>query len=111
MKKHPVVLSKRAVRDVGIEPAAPIVPDSFLSFRYSYTEISATGARACVKSRTARYENGKLAAESFEGDLDRHAYERIVGEAHRRFAEQAALVLRGFLSFLSPPGKTSSERD
>mgnify|MGYP003693906485 CR=1 FL=1 len=44
----------------------------FFTFRrYSFTEISAVGGRAHVKSRQARLEDGKLTTETFEGDVDR----------------------------------------
>jgi hypothetical protein len=113
MTKLPVQASPRAVRKVRKNAVESVSPrgDSFLSFRYSYTEISATGPTAHVKSRSARYENGKLAAESFEGSVDRSAYDRLIGETQRRIAEQTALMLRSFFPFVALPGKTHPEDD
>jgi len=111
VKSDPVELSRRAVqkiRDDGSEAEPTIHTGPFLSFRYSYTEISAAGPIARVKSRTARYENGKFATEAFEGDLDRGAYDRMLGEVHRRFAEQTASLLRSFFPFLPGPQKERS---
>jgi len=107
-KSYPVELSQRTVqkiRDDPIEAQPTLHAGPFLSFRYSYTEISAAGSTARVKSRTARYEDGKLSSETFEGDIDRSAYDRMLGEAHRRFAEQTALLLRSFFPFLAAPQK------
>jgi hypothetical protein len=110
MSKHPVKVEKRALRRVGdnsiatIEAVAPHNP--FLSFRYSYTEMSAAGSRARVKSRSARYEDGKLTTEEFDGELDRGAYERMVSEAQRHLRGRAGLFARLFLPFLSSPGKS-----
>jgi hypothetical protein len=83
----------------------------FFSFRYSYVEISATGRRARVKAKHARYENGKLASESFEGELDRSVYERVVGDAQQYFLGQAAAFARLAAAFLPHPWNDRSKRD
>jgi hypothetical protein len=70
-------------------PAKP-----FFTFRYSSTEISAVGGKAHVKSRQTRFEDGKVTTETFEGDVDRTAYDRMVGDAQRHFLEQTALLLK-----------------
>ena len=114
MSKYRVKAEKRAlsrVRDnavATIEPASPGNP--FLSFRYSYTEISAAGRTARVKSRKARYEDGKLTTEVFDGELDRSAYDRMVSEAQCHLLGHAGLFARWFLPFLSSAGKLS-DRD
>ena len=89
MSKLPVRRAERAPRKVEqdlvevMEPATRANP--FFSFSYSYTEISASGGKARVKSRRARFEDGKLTAEAFEGELDRSAFERMVSEAQHQF--------------------------
>jgi hypothetical protein len=104
MGSYPVRVGKRAVSKVDegsvevIRPAARTGP--FVSFQYSYTEISAVGGRANVKSRKARLEDGKLTTETFEGDLDRSAYEQRVSEAQRYFLGQAELFLKSLESLL-----------
>jgi len=114
MSKHPVKVEKHALRRARgnpiatIEAAAPHNP--FLSFRYSYTELSAVGGRARVKSRNARYEDGKLTTEVFDGELERSAYDRMVSEAQRHILGQAGFLARWFLPFLGS-SRDFSERD
>ena len=81
------------------------------AFRYSHTEISASGGKARVKSRRARFEDGKLTSEAFEGELDCSAYEQIVSEAQHQFLAQTALLMKS-LSWLLPfSGKHRPDRD
>jgi hypothetical protein len=114
MNRYPVKLGKRSLRKVDPDP---VVVESasdahpFFSFRYSYTEISALGDKARVKSRTASYENGKLAAESFEGELARDAYDRMLGDAQRYFLDQASFFLRAATAFLPALGKRRGDSD
>jgi hypothetical protein len=56
---------------------------AFCNFRYSYTEVSAFGGKARVKSRRASFEEGKLVSESFEADLSRDAYDQVVGQGQQ----------------------------
>ena len=115
MSNYPVKLGKRALRKVEqdsvevIGPAARANP--FVSFRYSYTEISALGGKAHVKSRKARFEDGKLTSEAFEGDLDQGAYEQMVGQAQQYVLGQTALFLKAFASLLPFSQKQPSNRD
>ena len=110
IKSYPVQLNQRTVQKIRDDPGkaeSTLNASPFLSFGYSYTEISAAGSTARVRSRTARYEDGKLSSETFEGELDRSAYDRMLDEAHRRFAEQTAFLLRSFFPFLAGPQKGS----
>ena len=45
-------------------------PRGFVSFQYSYTEISSRGGRTQVQSKTTRFADGKLTREAFEGELE-----------------------------------------
>jgi hypothetical protein len=108
MSKLPVIAKPkrtrtlRKVEDAAVDvvrPAASAGP--FVSFRYSYTEVSVQGSKACVKSRNARFEDGKLSSEAFEGELDRSVYDRSVDAAQHYFAEQTSLFLNS-LSLLLP---------
>lgn len=115
MKKHPARLGERVPGKVAknalevIQPAARAGP--FFSFRYSSMEMSAIGGRTRVKARTTRLEDGKLTSETFEGDLERAAYDRAVNDAQRYFLGQTALVLKS-LSFLLPfSWKQRTDRD
>jgi len=89
-----VKAKKRAPRKSGkdqvvVEPAT----SPFFSFRYSATEISLVDGKTRVRSRCARFEDGKLSSETFEGELDRGAYERMVSQEQRRFLGMLALFL------------------
>jgi hypothetical protein len=97
MSTHPVKRAPRALREIDTK-AVEIMPpaNSFFTFRYSFTEISPVGGKAHVKSRQARFEDGKLTTETFEGDVDRAAYDRMVGDAQRHFLDQTARFLKSF---------------
>ena len=86
-------------------------PDGWFSFRYSYTEISTTGRGAHLKSKRARYEDGKLSTESFEADVDRGVYERMMDDAQRLFVRQASLFQQMLTAFLPAPRRRDQERD
>jgi hypothetical protein len=62
--------------------------------------MSAHGGKAHVKSRNARFEDGKLTSETFEGQLDRGAYDQAVSDMQRRIGEQTAQFLKSFSLFL-----------
>jgi hypothetical protein len=107
VERAPRKVEKDAVE--VMEPAAKANP--FVSFRYSFTEISASGGKAQIKSRNTRLEDGKLTSEAFEGELDRSAYEQMVSQAQHYFLGQTALVMKS-LSWLLPfPGKHRPDRD
>jgi len=115
MSKLPVRRAERAPRKVEqdavevMEPASRANP--FFSFRYSYTEISASGGKAQVKFCKTRFEDGKLTSEAFEGELDRGAYEQMVSQAQYHFLGQTALLMKA-LSWLLPfSGKQRPDRD
>ena len=79
MATYPVKAKKRALRkfeqrQVVVEPAAA----PFFSFRYSSTEVSLVDRKTRVRSRSARFADGKLSSETFEGELNRGVYERMV---------------------------------
>ena len=104
MGRYPVRVSKRAVSKAD-EGAVEVIPraakaNPFVSFKYSYMEISAAGGKAHVKSKKACYEDGKLTTENFEGELDRSTYEQTVNQAQRYFLGQTELFLKSLASLL-----------
>ena len=111
MSKYPV--KRKALvtreRDADVVEVLPPGPQGWVSFRYSYTEISATGGKAHLKSKRARYEDGKLSTESFEADVDRSVYERMVDDAQRVFLSQTALFQQLLTAFLPGPAKRERE--
>ncbi len=124
MKKHPVVAKKHPISSQTSEPREREgelvdVRDAraarlgffglpFVSFSYSYTEITAGGGRARVKAQRTRYEHARLESERFEGELDPDQYHRAVAEAQRQFAEHASGMMRSVLSLFPVLGKSRS---
>jgi hypothetical protein len=115
MNRYPVKLRKRAVRNVETDAVEVIEPASranpFVSFRYSYTEISALGGNAHVKSRQARLEDGRLTSEAFEGDLDRTVYDQMVRDAQHYFLGQTVLLMKSLSLLLPFSWKQRPDRD
>jgi hypothetical protein len=124
MKKLPASLNPLALRDTKqaggelaerttgalAEPATQAF-GPFFGFRYSYTEVSAHGDKARVKRRETRLENGKLASESFDGELERAAFDDLMNQARDRFVQQAELLMRPWSWFLPTSRKSGSDRD
>jgi hypothetical protein len=112
MSKHPVIRSQRALRDAETGEVEVIRPaDSFFSFRYSRTEISVAGAKARVKSRQTRLQDGKITTETFDGDVDRAVYDRMVDDAQRYFLSQMALFTKSLSWLLPLSRKPGSDHD
>ena len=91
--------------DVVEVPAPAVKANTGFSFRYSYAEFSAVGNSARFKTKRARYEDGKLTTESFEGELDPGKYEHMMNDVQRFFVNQTALYLQAFRSLMLPFGR------
>jgi hypothetical protein len=115
MSKYPVRLAERALRNVEKDAVevngSTSMATPFFTFRYTYTEISALGGKAHVKAKKARFENRKLTSETFEGELDRSAYEQMASQAQHYFLSQAALLLQPLSWFLPSSRNHSTNRD
>jgi hypothetical protein len=119
MSKYPVKLAERnrarPVRKTKSDAVEVLAPasrsQSFLSFRYSYTEMSVLGGKAHVKSRNARFEGGKLTSETFEGELHRTAYDRALSDAQRHIGDQMAQFFNTLSLFLPFSRTHRSDRD
>ena len=86
---------KRALQKPRKDEVVVVEPERtpFFSFRYSSTEVSVVNGRTRVKSRQARFDDGKLTSEAFEGELDRTAYDQMVAQAQRHFWRSLSLFL------------------
>ena len=95
MATYSVNPTKRAPRKVRKDAVVDVEPARarFASFRYSSVEVSLVDGRTRVKSRQARFQDGKLESHAFEGELDRTAYEQMVRQAERYFLGTLALFL------------------
>ena len=81
-----------------LEPWQRMFP--FISFHYSYKEISSVNGQTHVRSKEKRFANGKLESEEFEGTLGGHVYERMVSDMQRHFFNQMEAFLKPFSMFL-----------
>ena len=101
MRNYPVKRAARAPLKPEKDAVEVIGPTSkaspFFSFSYSYTEISALGGKARVKAKKMRLEDGKLTLETFEGDLERSAYEQMISQAQQYILGQTALFMKSLL--------------
>ena len=115
MPKHPVKLPRRAVTDAERYAIEVIEPRSgrrvFSTFRYSHIEITAHGGKAHLRARNTRFEDGKLTSESFDGELEGSAYDRLVKQTQQYVAHQTEQFLRAFSLFLPFSTKRPSDRD
>jgi hypothetical protein len=83
----------------------------FFSFSFSHTEVSLQRGRTRVKSRSARFEDGKLETQTFEGELDRRAYDQVVDHSQRLLTQQASMLLQSLSWFLPFARKRKTDRD
>ena len=115
MNTHPTKPAKRTPRKVRRDVPAPVEPvrpaGPFFSFRSSYMELTTAGRGARVKARHARFEDGKLVAETFDGELDRSAYDAMVHAAQRYVCAQSAQFFEALSAFLPTPSKSSRDLD
>jgi len=120
MTKYPVKLQGQVVnqddQNVGefMEPfsSTPFPQSSsFMSFHYSYSEISSQGDKAFMKSKKASFENGKLTSESFEGTMDRNAYDQMVTQGQNLMQSQANLFMNSLSLFLPFHNKRQQNKD
>ena len=59
-------------------------PRGFVSFQYSYTEVSSHAGRTHVRSNKTLFADGRLTREAFEGELEGDAYRQMVDEVQRQ---------------------------
>jgi hypothetical protein len=81
-----------------LEPMQNMSP--FISFHYSYKEISSIHGRTHIRSKEKRFANGKLESEEFEGILGGHVYNNMVSDMQRHFFNQMEALLKPFSMFL-----------
>lgn len=105
LKKDNHQLVKRpAEHDIEIHDRGRNDPP-FISFRYSYREVSSSDGRTHIRSKDKSFENGKFKSEEFEGTLDGNVYSDLVGAMQKHFLNQMALFMKPFSMFL-PLGKS-----
>ena len=70
-----------------------LLDTGFVSFQYSYTEVSSHAGRTHVRSNKTQFADGKLTREAFEGELDGDAYHQMVNEAQRQMVRSLSWFL------------------
>jgi hypothetical protein len=91
-----------------LEPTQNISP--FISFHYSYKEISSVNGQTQIRSKEKRFANGKFELEEFEGTLSGHVHNRMVSDMQRHFFNQMEVFLKPFSMFL-PSGSRDNEKN
>jgi hypothetical protein len=91
MSKRPIKTSVSS-RDVT-EVLETRDPRGFVSFQYSYTEVSSYGGRTHVRSNKTQFADGKLTREAFEGELEGDAYRQMVNEAQGQMVRSLSWFL------------------
>lgn len=88
-------MTKRALHKPRKDEVVVVEPfrAPFFSFRHSSIEVSVVDGRTRIKSLQARFVDGKLNAEAFEGELDRSTFDQMVDQAQRHFWKSLALFL------------------
>jgi hypothetical protein len=81
----------------------------FISFRYSFREISSVDGRTHIRATERSFENGKFKSEDFEGTLAGHVYGDMIGRMQRLLFSQMELWMRPFSMFL-PGGPKDKDR-
>ena len=70
-----------------------LLDTGFVSFQYSYTEVSSHAGRTHVQSNTTRLADGTLTREAFEGELEEDSYPQMVNEAQRQMVRSLSWFL------------------
>ena len=86
-------------------------PRGFFSFHYTVTELTMRDGRTQVSGRRVRLEDGKLSNETFEGELEQHAFVDAVREAQERVLTQWAALMNPFAWLLPAPRRARDDRD
>ncbi len=81
-----------------LEPVGRMSP--FISFHYSYREVSSVNGRTRIRSKQKRFTNGKLESEEFEGTLHGDVYDRMAYDMQKFFFHQLDVILKPISMFL-----------
>jgi hypothetical protein len=102
--KLPAKKSENALRNSGDGRVRRMNPKTgsggFVRFQYSYRSVSLKNGETHVKARSARYEDGHLETEEFEGTLPGADFMKSAMEAQRSFFEGMTRLFNPFAAFL-----------
>ena len=112
VRRNRNALDTRDEQESNLAPwAQPGSWSSFITFRYSSTEIYSQDGDIHVRTRQTRYQDGKLTSEECEGLLDRRAYERVVSETQAYFLNQVGSLVKLLFSPLYSQSSRSRRYD
>ena len=102
MKRNLTTQGPRRMQKSGSArlPVTAARTTGLFSFTYSHREISESGGRTRIRSRTYRLENGKFESEEFDGTLDGAVYFNAVDQAHELMLARTRDFLGLFSAFL-----------
>ncbi|MBW6486302.1 MAG: hypothetical protein K0B01_09160 [Syntrophobacterales bacterium] len=103
MEKRPEIKDDRVKQLEILNPVKRNSP--FLSFRYSYREVSSVGGNTYVKAKEKKFENSKFTSEEFEGVAPGN---HLAAEMQQMFFGQIASLVKAFTAFL--PGVKRDKR-
>ena len=115
MEKRPEISGQNkdlepADRKTEVEIIDPVqIKNPFISFRYSYREISSVGGKTYVRAKEKSFVDGKFKSEEFEGVAPGNLYGNMATEMQKMFFGQIASVMGMFSAFL--PGVKKDKRD
>src|SRR5437899_1446420 len=99
-KKYPLARVARDIPAITAKEGHPVVgqsssseSSSWFSFSYSYTEVSVVGGSAKVKRSRTRLTDGKLESETFEGTLDRAAFDAMARDVSQQILRQTQRLM------------------
>lgn len=81
-----------------LEPVKRMFP--FISFHYSYREVSSADGQTRIRLKQKRFANGKLKSEEFEGMLQGYVYDRMAQDMQKFFFNQIEAILKPISMFL-----------
>ncbi|GIZ51842.1 hypothetical protein [Noviherbaspirillum aridicola] len=88
-------------------PLLPLQPpeQGLFSFRYACTEITIGEDGPAIRRREARYADGRLVTEEWEGMLAMQAYQRMLAEAQGLYLRQLETMFRLLTGGFFPDGR------
>lgn len=100
----------RKTDDGRVRRMEPEGAGGFVRFQYRYRSVSLKNGETHVKGRSARYEDGHMETEEFEGTLPGSDFMHAAADMQRRFFEGVTRLFNPFSAFL-PDRSRNRNRD
>jgi len=87
-------------RKTEVEILDPVKKNSpFISFKYSYREISSVGGKTYLRAKEKKFENGKFTSEEFEGVAPGNIHSNMAAEMQKMFFGLMGAVLKAIRGY------------